>query len=95
MSSVTHMCFYTVCSVDSSLPLFVCYRHIAARQDQYAVSVLLLARGAKIGEINAAGETSVNCCTNDGDTMSALRLNAKVNELSEHMWEKTVKILTK
>ncbi|KAK2584128.1 hypothetical protein KPH14_006564 [Odynerus spinipes] len=68
--------------------------HIAARQDQYAVSVLLLARGAKIGEVNAAGETAVNCCTNDGDTMSALRLNAKVNELSEHMWEKTIKILT-
>ncbi|EFN60467.1 Histone-lysine N-methyltransferase, H3 lysine-9 specific 5, partial [Camponotus floridanus] len=68
--------------------------HIAARQDQYAVSVLLLARGAKIGEVNAAGETAVNCCTTDGDTMAALRLNAKVNELSEHMWEKTVKILT-
>lgn len=68
--------------------------HIAARQDQYAVSVLLLARGAKIGEVNAAGETAVNCCSMDGDTMAALRLNAKVNELSEHMWEKTVKILT-
>ncbi|XP_012228658.1 histone-lysine N-methyltransferase EHMT1 isoform X2 [Linepithema humile] len=68
--------------------------HIAARQDRYAVSVLLLARGAKIGEVNAAGETAVNCCGTDGDTMAALRLNAKVNELSEHMWEKTVKILT-
>ncbi|KAI4501270.1 hypothetical protein M0802_003643 [Mischocyttarus mexicanus] len=68
--------------------------HIAARQDQYAVSVLLLARGAKISEINAAGETAVNCCINEGDTISALRLNAKVNELAEHMWEKTVKILT-
>ncbi|XP_015608564.1 histone-lysine N-methyltransferase EHMT2 isoform X2 [Cephus cinctus] len=68
--------------------------HIAARQDQYAVSVLLLARGAKVGELNAAGETAVNCCPSDGDTMAALRLNAKVNELSEHMWEKTVKILT-
>jgi len=71
------------------------FRHIAARQDQYAVSVLLLARGAKIGEVNAIGETAVNCCVSDGDTMAALRLNAKVNELSEHMWEKTVKILTK
>jgi len=75
--------------------VFCSYRHIAARQDQYAVSVLLLARGAKIGEVNAAGETAVNCCATDGDTMAALRLNAKVNELSEHMWEKTVKILTK
>lgn len=75
--------------------IFFSFRHIAARQDQYAVSVLLLARGAKIGEVNAAGETAVNCCTTDGDTMAALRLNAKVNELSEHMWEKTVKILTK
>lgn len=45
--------------------------------------------------MNAAGETAVNCCASDGDTMAALRLNAKVNELSEHMWEKTVKILTK
>ncbi|XP_020288910.1 histone-lysine N-methyltransferase EHMT2 isoform X2 [Pseudomyrmex gracilis] len=68
--------------------------HIAARQDQYTVCVLLLARGAKIGELNVAGETAVNCCPADGDTMTALRLNAKVNELSEHMWEKTVKILT-
>lgn len=75
--------------------IFSFFRHIAARQDQYAVSVLLLARGAKIGEANAAGETAVNCCASDGDTMAALRLNAKVNELSEHMWEKTVKILTK
>ncbi|XP_012287213.1 histone-lysine N-methyltransferase EHMT2 isoform X2 [Orussus abietinus] len=68
--------------------------HIAARQDQYAVSVLLLARGAKVGELNAAGETAVNCCSADGDTMAALRLNARVNELAEHMWEKTIKILT-
>lgn len=71
------------------------FRHIAARQDQYAVSILLLARGAKIGEVNVVGETAVNCCPSDGDTMAALRLNAKVNELSEHMWERTVKILTK
>ena len=71
------------------------FRHIAARQDQYAVSVLLLARGAKVGELNVAGETAINCCTVDGDTLSALRLNAKVNELHEHMWEKTVKILSK
>ncbi|XP_046738026.1 histone-lysine N-methyltransferase EHMT2 isoform X1 [Diprion similis] len=68
--------------------------HIAARQDQYAVSVLLLARGAKIGETNTAGETAVNCCPSEGDTMAALRLNAKVNELTEHMWEPTVKILS-
>ncbi|XP_014476702.1 PREDICTED: histone-lysine N-methyltransferase EHMT1 [Dinoponera quadriceps] len=68
--------------------------HIAARQDQFAVSVLLLARGAKIGEVNAAGETAVNCCATDGDTMAALRLNAKINGFSAHMWEKTVKILT-
>lgn len=67
--------------------------HIAARQDQYAVSILLLARGAKVVEVNSAGETAINCCSSDGDTLAALRLNAKVNELSEHMWEKTVKIL--
>ncbi|XP_051167228.1 histone-lysine N-methyltransferase EHMT2 [Leptopilina boulardi] len=67
--------------------------HIAARQDQYAVSILLLARGAKIVEVNSAGETAINCCSSDGDTLAALKLNAKVNELSEHMWEKTVKIL--
>ncbi|XP_043464292.1 histone-lysine N-methyltransferase EHMT2 isoform X2 [Leptopilina heterotoma] len=67
--------------------------HIAARQDQYAVSILLLARGAKVVEVNSAGETAINCCSADGDTLAALRLNAKVNELSEHMWEKTVKIL--
>ncbi|CAD1473499.1 unnamed protein product [Heterotrigona itama] len=93
-SEITEMLLNEGCDVNAvnvhgDTPL-----HIAARQDQYAVSVLLLARGAKIGEVNAAGETAVNCCTNDGDTMSALRLNAKVNELSEHMWEKTVKILT-
>ncbi|XP_076233464.1 histone-lysine N-methyltransferase G9a [Calliopsis andreniformis] len=93
-SEITEMLLNEGCDVNAvnvhgDTPL-----HIAARQDQYAVSVLLLARGAKIGEINAAGETAVNCCTNDGDTMSALRLNAKVNELAEHMWEKTVKILT-
>ncbi|CAL7947927.1 unnamed protein product [Xylocopa violacea] len=93
-SEITEMLLNEGCDVNAvnvhgDTPL-----HIAARQDQYAVSILLLARGAKIGEINAAGETAVNCCTNDGDTMSALRLNAKVNELSEHMWEKTVKILT-
>lgn len=74
---------------------FFLHRHIAARQDQYAASVLLLARGAKVSEVNTAGETAVNCCTVDGDTMAALRLNAKVNELSEHMWEKTTRILTK
>ncbi|XP_012253973.2 histone-lysine N-methyltransferase EHMT1 isoform X2 [Athalia rosae] len=68
--------------------------HIAARQDQYAVSILLLARGAKVGEMNTAGETAVNCCASEGDTMSALKLNAKVNELTEHMWETTVKILS-
>ncbi|XP_031775797.1 histone-lysine N-methyltransferase EHMT1 isoform X3 [Apis florea] len=93
-SEITEMLLNEGCDVNAvnvhgDTPL-----HIAARQDQYAVSVLLLARGAKIGEVNAAGETAVNCCTNDGDTMSALRLNAKVNELSEHMWEKTIKILT-
>ncbi|KAF3419879.1 hypothetical protein E2986_10424 [Frieseomelitta varia] len=93
-SEITEMLLNEGCDVNAvnvhgDTPL-----HIAARQDQYAVSVLLLARGAKIGELNAAGETAVNCCTNDGDTMSALRLNAKVNELSEHMWEKTIKILT-
>ncbi|XP_034182340.1 histone-lysine N-methyltransferase G9a [Osmia lignaria lignaria] len=93
-SEITEMLLNEGCDVNAvnvhgDTPL-----HIAARQDQYAVSILLLARGAKIGEVNAAGETAVNCCTNDGDTMSALRLNAKVNELSEHMWEKTVKILT-
>lgn len=75
--------------------MFFNYRHIAARQDQYAVSVLLLARGAKVNEVNAAGETVINCCPTEGDTMNALRLNAKINELSEHMWEKTTKILTK
>ncbi|XP_043253694.1 histone-lysine N-methyltransferase EHMT1 isoform X1 [Colletes gigas] len=93
-SEITEMLLNEGCDVNAvnvhgDTPL-----HIAARQDQYAVSVLLLARGAKIGEVNTAGETAVHCCTNDGDTMSALRLNAKVNELSEHMWEKTVKILT-
>ncbi|KAG7196630.1 hypothetical protein KM043_015978 [Ampulex compressa] len=93
-SEITEMLLNEGCDVNAvnvhgDTPL-----HIAARQDQYAVSVLLLARGAKIGEANAAGETAVNCCTTDGDTMAALRLNAKVNELSEHMWEKTVKILT-
>lgn len=93
-SEITEMLLNEGCDVNAvnvhgDTPL-----HIAARQDQYAVSVLLLARGAKIGELNAAGESAVNCCTTDGDTMSALRLNAKVNELSEHMWEKTVKILT-
>ncbi|XP_011879624.1 PREDICTED: histone-lysine N-methyltransferase EHMT1 isoform X2 [Vollenhovia emeryi] len=93
-SEITEMLLNEGCDVNAvnvhgDTPL-----HIAARQDQYAVSVLLLARGAKIGEANAAGETAVNCCATDGDTMAALRLNAKVNELSEHMWEKTVKILT-
>ncbi|XP_036142402.1 histone-lysine N-methyltransferase EHMT2 isoform X2 [Monomorium pharaonis] len=93
-SEITEMLLNEGCDVNAvnvhgDTPL-----HIAARQDQYAVSVLLLARGAKIGEVNAAGETAVNCCASDGDTMAALRLNAKVNELSEHMWEKTVKILT-
>ncbi|XP_011347416.1 histone-lysine N-methyltransferase EHMT2 isoform X2 [Ooceraea biroi] len=93
-SEITEMLLNEGCDVNAvnvhgDTPL-----HIAARQDQYAVSVLLLARGAKIGEVNAAGETAVNCCATDGDTMSALRLNAKVNELSEHMWEKTIKILT-
>ncbi|XP_071560297.1 histone-lysine N-methyltransferase EHMT2 [Temnothorax nylanderi] len=93
-SDITEMLLNEGCDVNAvnvhgDTPL-----HIAARQDQYAVSVLLLARGAKIGEVNAAGETAVNCCALDGDTMAALRLNAKVNELSEHMWEKTVKILT-
>lgn len=80
---------------NNNLYIYIYFRHIAARQDQYAVSVLLLARGAKIGEVNAAGETAVNCCASDGDTMAALRLNAKVNELAEHMWERTIKILTK
>ncbi|OAD62460.1 Histone-lysine N-methyltransferase EHMT1 [Eufriesea mexicana] len=84
-SEITEMLLNEGCDVNAvnvhgDTPL-----HIAARQDQYAVSVLLLARGAKIGEVNAAGETAVNCCTNDGDTTSALRLNAKVNELSEHI----------
>ncbi|XP_066586764.1 histone-lysine N-methyltransferase EHMT1 isoform X2 [Prorops nasuta] len=93
-SEITEMLLNEGCDVNAvnvhgDTPL-----HIAARQDQYAVSVLLLARGAKIGEVNAAGETAINCCTNEGDTMSALRLNAKINELSEHMWEKTVKVLT-
>lgn len=93
-SEITEMLLNEGCDVNAvnvhgDTPL-----HIAARQDQYAVSVLLLARGAKIGEVNVAGETAVNCCVSDGDTMAALRLNAKVNELSEHMWEKTVKILT-
>ncbi|XP_011063116.1 PREDICTED: histone-lysine N-methyltransferase EHMT2 isoform X2 [Acromyrmex echinatior] len=93
-SEITEMLLNEGCDVNAvnvhgDTPL-----HIAARQDQYAVSVLLLARGAKIGEVNAAGETAVNCCASDGDTMAALRLNAKVNELAEYMWERTVKILT-
>ncbi|KAL0121100.1 hypothetical protein PUN28_008668 [Cardiocondyla obscurior] len=93
-SEITEMLLNEGCDVNAvnvhgDTPL-----HIAARQDQYAVSVLLLARGAKIGEANVAGETAINCCAADGDTMAALRLNAKVNELSEHMWEKTAKILT-
>ncbi|XP_032672802.1 histone-lysine N-methyltransferase EHMT1 isoform X2 [Odontomachus brunneus] len=93
-SEITEMLLNEGCDVNAvnvhgDTPL-----HIAARQDRYTVSVLLLARGAKIGEVNAVGETAVNCCTADGDTMTALRLNAKVNELSQHMWEKTVKILT-
>ncbi|XP_025161946.1 histone-lysine N-methyltransferase EHMT2 isoform X3 [Harpegnathos saltator] len=93
-SEITEMLLNEGCDVNAvnvhgDTPL-----HIAARQDQYAVSVLLLARGAKIGEVNAAGETAVNCCATDGDTMAALRLNAKVNAISDHMWEKTIKILT-
>ncbi|XP_043275266.1 histone-lysine N-methyltransferase EHMT2 [Venturia canescens] len=93
-SEITEMLLNEGCDVNAvnvhgDTPL-----HIAARQDQYAVSVLLLARGAKVSEVNAAGETAVNCCVNDGDTLAALRLNAKVNELSEHMWEKTTRILT-
>ncbi|XP_033228830.1 histone-lysine N-methyltransferase EHMT1 [Belonocnema kinseyi] len=93
-SEITEMLLNEGCDVNAvnvhgDTPL-----HIAARQDQYAVSVLLLARGAKVGELNVAGETAINCCSVDGDTLSALRLNAKVNELIEHMWEKTVKILS-
>ncbi|XP_015108514.1 histone-lysine N-methyltransferase EHMT1 [Diachasma alloeum] len=93
-SEITEMLLNEGCDVNAvnvhgDTPL-----HIAARQDQYAVSVLLLARGAKVSEVNAAGETAVNCCTTDGDTLAALRLNARVNELSEHMWEKTTRILT-
>lgn len=68
--------------------------HIAARQNRYAVSVLLLARGARITEINVAGETVIDCCLVDGDTMDALKLNAKINQLSDNISEKTLKILT-
>ncbi|XP_008550725.1 histone-lysine N-methyltransferase EHMT2 isoform X2 [Microplitis demolitor] len=93
-SDITEMLLNEGCDVNAvnvhgDTPL-----HIAARQDQYAVSVLLLARGAKVSEVNVAGETALNCCTTDGDTMAALRLNAKVIELSESMWEKTTRILT-
>ena len=75
--------------------LIICYRHIASRQNQYAVSVLLLSRGAKVGKVNAMGETAVDCCRAAGDTMNALRLNYTVNQQSEHMTERTVRILTK
>ncbi|KAK0089007.1 hypothetical protein PV325_009758 [Microctonus aethiopoides] len=93
-SDITEMLLNEGCDVNAvnvhgDTPL-----HIAARQDQYAVSVLLLARGAKISEVNAAGETALNCCSSEGDTMAALRLNAKINSLSEHVWERTAKILT-
>jgi ankyrin repeat protein len=70
-------------------------RHIASRQDQYNVSVLLLSRGAKVGEVNTMGETAIDCCSGNGDTMNALQLNFKVNQQSDQMLERTVKILTK
>ncbi|XP_014223483.1 histone-lysine N-methyltransferase EHMT2 isoform X1 [Trichogramma pretiosum] len=68
--------------------------HIAARQDRYAVSVLLLSRGAKVNEVNNNKETAIDCCTVDGDTLRALRLNFRVNQRAEQLMEKTVKILT-
>ncbi|KAJ8679786.1 hypothetical protein QAD02_015573 [Eretmocerus hayati] len=68
--------------------------HIAARQDRYDVAVLLLSRGARIGEVNVSGETALDCCGIGGDTYSALQLNFKVNERSEFMLDRTVKILT-
>lgn len=72
-----------------------CCRHIASRQDQYAVCVLLLSRGAKVEEANANGETAIDCCAAEGDTLNALKLNFKVNQHSQHMLERTAKILTK
>ncbi|XP_011506175.1 PREDICTED: histone-lysine N-methyltransferase EHMT1 isoform X3 [Ceratosolen solmsi marchali] len=68
--------------------------HIASRQDQYNVSILLLSRGAKVGEVNVIGETAIDCCAGNGDTMNALQLNFKVNQQSDQMLERTVKILT-
>lgn len=69
--------------------------HIASRQDQYAVSVLLLSRGAKIGEVNSIGETAIDCCKAAGNTLNALQLNYKLNQRADKLSERTVRILTK
>lgn len=70
-------------------------RHIASRKDRYEVCVLLLSRGARVRETNIMGETAIDCCTGTGDTLNALKLNFNVNQNSENISERTIKILTK
>ncbi|XP_014206888.2 histone-lysine N-methyltransferase EHMT2 [Copidosoma floridanum] len=82
-------CDANVVNIHGDTPL-----HIASRRDQYSVCVLLLSRGAKIREKNNLKETAIDCCTGVGDTLSVLKLNFKLNQRSENINEKTVKILT-
>nr|XP_018903035.1 PREDICTED: histone-lysine N-methyltransferase EHMT2 isoform X1 [Bemisia tabaci]XP_018903036.1 PREDICTED: histone-lysine N-methyltransferase EHMT2 isoform X1 [Bemisia tabaci] len=69
--------------------------HIAARRNHYDCVILLLARGALTNIKNKAGYSVLeSCLVQPSNTHKALQLNAKLQELTSKVSERTQVILT-
>lgn len=78
-------CSVNVANAHGDTPL-----HVAARQQHYNCTLVLLLRGADIDARNSGGEVPADCCS--GDCLAAISLNQQLRPIFQN---RTRTILTK